>query len=146
VTNVSGWPGGPKIYGRNTVTTYKVPSLLLRGRIFDDRLPLPPWFRYLSCLRPSSVTHACVAVLEDLTVHLEGKDIMKEMKFIILEQKFLEHIYAGKTFQALKVLQLEIRSEPQKRVSYYLRVSRTQYLYPSVCRPPSPSSTHSGGM
>jgi hypothetical protein len=53
--------------------------------------------------------------LEDLTVHLEGKDIMKEMKFIILEQKFLEHIYAGKTFQALKVLQLEIRSEPRKR-------------------------------
>jgi hypothetical protein len=57
------------------------------------------------------------AVLEDLTVHLEGKDIMKEMKFIILEQKFLEHIYAGKTFQALKVLQLEIRSEPRKRVT-----------------------------
>jgi hypothetical protein len=56
-------------------------------------------------------------VLEDLTVHLEGKDIMKEMKFIILEQKFLEHIYAGKTFQALKVLQLEIRSELQKRVT-----------------------------
>jgi hypothetical protein len=50
-------------------------------------------------------------VLEDLTVHLEGKDIMKEMKFIILEQKFLEHIYAGKTFEALKVLQLEIRLE-----------------------------------
>jgi hypothetical protein len=62
-------------------------------------------------------------VLEDLTVHLEGKDIMKEMKFIILEQKFLEHIYAGKTFQALKVLQLEIRSEPQRRVTF-LRIQQ----------------------
>ena len=51
----------------------------------------------------------CLAVLEDLAVHLEGKDTMKEMKFIILEQKFLEFIYAAKTFEALKVLQLEIR-------------------------------------
>jgi hypothetical protein len=68
-------------------------------------------------------------VLEDLTVHLEGKDIMKEMKFIILEQKFLEHIYAGKTFQALKVLQLEIRSEPRKRVTISLSITRYRYLY-----------------
>jgi hypothetical protein len=68
-------------------------------------------------------------VLEDLTVHLEGKDIMKEMKFIILEQKFLEHIYAGKTFQALKVLQLEIRSEPQKSVT----ILRIQNSVP-VCK------------
>ncbi len=74
-------------------------------------------------------------MLEDLTVHLEGKDIMKEMKFIILEQKFLEHIYAGKTFQALKVLQLEIRSEPQKRETI-LRIQNSVAVssYLSYCR------------
>ena len=49
------------------------------------------------------------SVLEDLTAHLESQDILREMNYIILEQKFLEHIYAGKTFDALKVLQLEIR-------------------------------------
>ncbi len=44
----------------NTATNTKISSLLLIGIRFDGRLPLPPWFRYLSCLRPSSVTPACV--------------------------------------------------------------------------------------
>ncbi|XP_023320596.1 WD repeat-containing protein 26-like [Eurytemora carolleeae] len=49
-----------------------------------------------------------VNVLDDLKHHLESPDTVKEMKFIILEQKYIEYLRDGKTFEALKVLQMDI--------------------------------------
>ena len=49
-----------------------------------------------------------VNVLEDLSVHLEDKAAHIEMKFILLEQKYLENLNSGNSFEALKVLQLEL--------------------------------------
>jgi len=51
-----------------------------------------------------------INVLEDLKHHLEAPGAIKEMKYIILEQKYMEYIRDGKTFEALKVLQMEISS------------------------------------
>ena len=49
-----------------------------------------------------------VNVLEDLSEHLEDKAAHIEMKFILLEQKYLENLNSGNSFEALKVLQLEL--------------------------------------
>jgi len=49
-----------------------------------------------------------VNVLEDLKHHLASTAVLKEMKFIMLEQKYLEYLHEGKTYEALKVLQHEM--------------------------------------
>lgn len=49
-----------------------------------------------------------INVLEDLKHHLDSTKALREVKFIILEQKYLEYIHSGKTYEALKVLQLEL--------------------------------------
>ena len=43
------------------------------------------------------------AVLEDLRSHLENPDNVIEMKFLLLEQKYLELLYKGNSIEALKV-------------------------------------------
>ena len=43
------------------------------------------------------------AVLEDLRVHLESPEQIVEMKFLLLEQKYLELLYKGNSIEALKV-------------------------------------------
>ena len=43
------------------------------------------------------------AALDDLKNHLENPENMVEMKFLLLEQKFLELISKGNRMQALKV-------------------------------------------
>lgn len=93
------------------------------------RLDEPSSATFRHCIMKGDWTGA-VNVLEDLTVHLESQEILKEMKFIILEQKFLEHIYAGKTFEALKVLQLEISP-------LHHSVSRTHQLSSYLMLPPA---------
>ena len=46
-----------------------------------------------------------LSVLEDLRVHLENPEQIVEMKFLLLEQKYLELLYKGNSIEALKVLE-----------------------------------------
>jgi len=71
------------------------------------RLDDPSSATFRHCIMKGDWTGA-VNVLEDLKHHLESTKALSEMKFIILEQKYMEYIHAGKTFEALKVLQLEL--------------------------------------
>ena len=54
---------------------------------------MPPLFQLLFSL----------LVLDDLTPHLENPSSQIEMKFLLLEQKYLENLAAGNTIEALKV-------------------------------------------
>jgi len=49
-----------------------------------------------------------VTILEELRNHLENPEHAKEMKFLLLEQKYLELLYKGNSIEALKVLQTEL--------------------------------------
>jgi len=51
---------------------------------------------------------SAVTLLEDLRVHLESPEQIVEMKFLLLEQKYLELLYKGNSIEALKVLQTEL--------------------------------------
>ena len=44
-----------------------------------------------------------ILVLEDLSSHLENPNSQIEMKFLLLEQKYLENLNSGNTIEALKV-------------------------------------------
>ena len=65
-------------------------------------------------------------VLEDLSMHLEDKTSHLKMKYILLEQKYMEHLSNGNTLEALKVLQLELtplnhnRSRTHELTSYLM--------------------------
>ena len=51
------------------------------------------------------------SALDDLRNHLENPDSTVEMKFLLLEQKYLEHLSRGNSIDALKVnILLEIQS------------------------------------
>ena len=41
--------------------------------------------------------------LEELKAHLENPENFVEMKFLLLEQKYLELLYKGNSIEALKV-------------------------------------------
>jgi len=71
------------------------------------RLDQPTAATFRHCVMKGDWTGA-VNVLEDLSVHLEDKAAHIEMKFILLEQKYLENLNSGNSFEALKVLQLEL--------------------------------------
>ena len=73
------------------------------GCKLDD--PSSATFRH--CVMKGDWTGA-VNVLEDLKHHLDSTKALREVKFIILEQKYMEYIHSGKTYEALKVLQLEL--------------------------------------
>ena len=45
-----------------------------------------------------------VNVLADLSEHLEDKNAELQMKYILLEQKYLEALNSGNTIEAVKVL------------------------------------------
>ena len=45
-----------------------------------------------------------ISALEDLKDHLENPDNFVEMKFLLLEQKYLELLYKGNSIEALKVI------------------------------------------
>lgn len=69
-----------------------------------------------------------VKTLEELKNHLENPDNIVEMKFLLLEQKYLELISKRSTIDALKVLQVELSAlkHNQARVhelSSYLMLS-----------------------
>lgn len=49
-----------------------------------------------------------VKTLDELKSHLENADSMQEMKFLLLEQKYLELLARGNSIEALKVLQTEL--------------------------------------
>ena len=77
-----------------------------------------------------------VNVLEDLSVHLEDKAAHIEMKFILLEQKYLENLNSGNSFEALKVLQLELTPLSHNRartheLATYLMLGRAPGHAPS---------------
>ena len=44
-----------------------------------------------------------ILALEELKGHLENPDNFVEMKFLLLEQKYLELLYKGNSIEALKV-------------------------------------------
>jgi len=71
------------------------------------RLDDPSSATFRHCVMKGDWTGA-VNVLEDLKHHLDSPSVLNKMKFIILEQKYLEYIHDNRTFEALKVLQLEI--------------------------------------
>jgi len=77
-----------------------------------------------------------VNVLKDLGEHLEtGATAMTEMKFLLLEQKYLEHLASGNTLDALKVLQLELT--PLKH-----NTARTHELSSYLMLPLGPQAAH----
>jgi len=71
------------------------------------RLDQPTAATFRHCVMKGDWTGA-VNVLEDLSSHLENPNSQIEMKFILLEQKYLENLNSGNTIDALKVLQLEL--------------------------------------
>lgn len=71
------------------------------------RLVQPTAATFRHCVMKGDWTGA-VNVLEELSGHLEDPNSQIEMKFLLLEQKYLEHLNAGNTIEALKVLQLEL--------------------------------------
>ena len=44
-----------------------------------------------------------ILALEELKSHLENPENFVEMKFLLLEQKYLELLYKGNSIEALKV-------------------------------------------
>eukprot|EP00096_Caligus_rogercresseyi_P016047 TRINITY_DN857_c0_g1_i1.p1 TRINITY_DN857_c0_g1~~TRINITY_DN857_c0_g1_i1.p1 ORF type:complete len:686 (-),score=172.92 TRINITY_DN857_c0_g1_i1:402-2459(-) len=83
-----------------------------------------------------------VKTLEDLKPHLESPGNLVEMKFLLLEQKYLEFLSNGNYIEALKVLQCEISPLQRNRertheLSSYLMLSSPEDLagVTSTCRP-----------
>ena len=71
-------------------------------------------FQYYFCIS--------FAVLEDLRVHLESPEQIVEMKFLLLEQKYLELLYKGNSIEALKVsFPFNIQQFLIKRHIFYFR-------------------------
>lgn len=71
------------------------------------RLDQPTAATFRHCVMKGDWTGA-VNVLEELAPHLENPENQTEMRFLLLEQKYLEHLEAGNYIEALKVLQLEL--------------------------------------
>lgn len=71
------------------------------------RLDQPTAATFRHCVMKGDWTGA-VNVLEELAPHLESPSSQMEMRFLLLEQKYLEHLESGNTIEALKVLQLEL--------------------------------------
>merc|ERR1719187_2341430 len=71
------------------------------------RLDQPTAATFRHCVMKGDWTGA-VNVLEDLSPHLENPSNQIEMKFLLLEQKYLENLSSGNFIDALKVLQLEL--------------------------------------
>ena len=71
------------------------------------RLDQPTAATFRHCVMKGDWTGA-VNVLEELAPHLENPASQTEMRFLLLEQKYLEHLEAGNYIEALKVLQLEL--------------------------------------
>jgi len=76
---------------------------------------------------------SAVNTLEELKAHLENPDNFVEMKFLLLEQKYLELLYRGNSIEALKVLQTEItplkHNQPRTHeLSSYLMFSSPEDL------------------
>jgi len=71
------------------------------------RLDQPTAATFRHCVTRGDWTGA-VNVLEELSPHLEDPASKTEMKFLLLEQKYLESLGSGHTMDALKVLQLEL--------------------------------------
>jgi len=89
------------------------------------RLDQPTAATFRHCVMKGDWTGA-VNVLEDLSMHLEDKTSHLKMKYILLEQKYMEHLSNGNTLEALKVLQLELtplnhnRSRTHELTSYLM--------------------------
>jgi len=71
------------------------------------RLDQPTAATFRHCVMKGDWTGA-VNVLADLSEHLEDKNAELQMKYILLEQKYLEALNSGNTIEAVKVLQLEL--------------------------------------
>jgi hypothetical protein len=111
------------------------------------RLDQPTAATFRHCVMKGDWTGA-VNVLEDLTDHLDAgptSQVMVEMKFMLLEQKYLENLAAGNTIEALKVLQLELTPLHHNTVRTHELSSYLMMPRPSVQSPRPVSSHHSLG-
>ena len=61
-----------------------------------------PETKLLPCMsRHNNIVY--ILALEELKSHLENPENFVEMKFLLLEQKYLELLYKGNSIEALKV-------------------------------------------
>lgn len=109
------------------------------------RLDQPTAATFRHCVMKGDWTGA-VNVLEELAPHLDNPSSQMEMRFLLLEQKYLEYLEAGNTIEALKVLQLELtplqhRLSRTHALSAMLMQPRTARLSPR--HPTSPASVDS---
>jgi len=93
------------------------------------RLDQPTAATFRHCVMKGDWTGA-VNVLEELAPHLETPSTQVEMRFLLLEQKFLEHLDNGSYIEALKVLQLELTPLQHEQ-------ARTHALSAMLMQPPS---------
>lgn len=113
------------------------------------RLDQPTAATFRKLVMSGEWSHA-VKTLEELKNHLENPESMVEMKFLLLEQKYLELLSRGNSIDALKVLQTELTplKHNQSRtheLSSYLMFSSPEDIA-RVTRSGGPvGSTASGG-
>ena len=62
------------------------------------------------------------SALEELKTHLENPDNFVEMKFLLLEQKYLELLYRGNSIEALKVRNNNIESYKANASNHILEI------------------------
>ena len=74
-----------------------------------------------------------LAALDDLRNHLENPDNLVEMKFLLLEQKYLEHLSRGNSIEALKVRSVfncswDLGKDSPQRSSFQLLVDVSEFV------------------
>lgn len=100
------------------------------------RLDQPTAATFRHCVMKGDWTGA-VNVLEELAPHLEDPASQTEMRFLLLEQKYLEHLESGSYIEALKVLQLELTPLQHRQ-------PRTHALSAMLMQPRAPRLSPSG--
>lgn len=102
------------------------------------RLDEPQAARFRRFVMAGKWTDA-IRTLEELTPYLEAPGNLVEMKFLLLEQKYLECLSRGNPIEALKVLQMEVTplKHNQSRtheLSSYLMLASAEELAARVSR------------
>ena len=106
------------------------------------RLDQPTAATFRHCVMKGDWTGA-VNVLENLAEHLEDKSAHIEMKFILLEKKYLENLNSCSSLEALRVLQLELTLSSTTRAG--LTSWRATSCWARPRPPPRPLPTHPPG-
>lgn len=108
------------------------------------RLDQPTAATFRHCVMKGDWTGA-VNVLEELAPHLENPASQTEMRFLLLEQKYLEHLEAGNYIEALKVLQLELTPLQHRQPRTHALSAMLMQARPSRSPPRQSSSLGNNG-